>query len=59
MYAKGEAHKMFDINNVRTEGDISMPSERRDIKFTAKGLTYHIEKYQAARKSKCNQGANM
>lgn len=48
---------MSDVTNAKPDGNMSTPPEKRDIKVTAKGLAYRIERYQAARKSKCKQAS--
>lgn len=38
-----------------SEGDKSVPSEKRVVRYTAKGLVYHVEKMRAGRRAKCKQ----
>ena len=50
---------MSDVTNTKPDGNMSMPAEERDIKITAKGLTYCVERYQAARKSKYKHASKL
>lgn len=48
-------HKMSDVTNDKAEGDISLPSEYRDIKHPDRSQAHYIETYQAVRQSQFKQ----